>query len=81
MKVTTKHVQLPAFLASALINGDTSGLDESDLKWVAIAEKYAGRGRFIDCSDETYFSNLCELPGFNLGADMCEYTIMYQGEK
>lgn len=71
---------MPAFLASALINGDLSGLNEDDLLWVQVAHIYCEPGRIVDCGDETFFSRSCDLPGFRLGADMMEYTVLYPEE-
>lgn len=68
---------LPAFLASALINGDTSGLEESDAKWLEAVYEHLKGGHIVDCSEETHFSNYCSLPTWRLGADMAEYTVMY----
>jgi len=34
----------------------------------------------VDCADETHFSRYCDLPGFRLGADMLEYTVLYPEE-
>lgn len=68
---------LPAFLASALINGDTSGLEDRDLPWVDAAHAYAAPGRIVSAEGEAFFSWSCELPGFKLGADMLEFVILY----
>jgi len=77
MRVDT--VKMPAFLACALINGDTSGLDESDMQWLKAAEEYVAPGRVVstveDC--EGYFSWSCELPGYTLGAEMMDYVVLY----
>jgi len=72
-------VVLPAFLATALINGDMSGLEDDDERWVEAAVKYIAPARFIDVG-EAYFSNYCDLPGYRLAADMAEYTILYDNE-
>lgn len=72
----TTTAVLPAFLASALINGDTSSLDDGDMQWYEEALKYAGDGQYVDVG-EPYFAWRNELPGFNLGADVAEYTILY----
>lgn len=66
---------LPAFLASALINGDTDGLEPEDMKHLEAAHEYL-KG-FIVCDvGESFFSWSCDLPGFNLGADMAEFTLI-----
>jgi len=75
MRVET--VTFPAFLASALINGDTSGLADEDLHWVEVAHEYVAPGNIVSCAEETHFSRYCDLPGFRLGADMLEYTVLY----
>lgn len=75
----TKVVTLPAFLASALINGDLSGLSDGDEKWVEAAEDYVAPGRFVDVG-EPFFAWRNELPGFNLGADCATYTVLYTNE-
>lgn len=73
----TETVSLPAFLASALINGDTSGLEEGDFKWLEAAVAYCAPGRIVSCEGEAYFTRWCDLPGFNLGADCLDYTVLY----
>jgi hypothetical protein len=77
MAMTTKTFTFPAFLASALINGDVSGLEESDMQWVDAAHAAVGNGRIVDVSEETHFSRYSDLPGYRLGADMAEYTALY----
>ncbi len=76
MKKKTETFVLPAFLASALINGDVSGLEESDNKWLEAALKLAEPGHYVDVGEE-YFAHRCDLPGFNMGADVAEFTVLY----
>ncbi len=93
-----RTVKLPAFLASALINGDVSGLEcrcpGKDRRWdkathakdcdfahLQAAYDYVAPGHFVSCDGESYFSWSCDLPGFNLGADMLDYTVLYTEEK
>ncbi len=73
----TETVVMPAFLASALINGDVSGLSDGDERWVEAAHEYCAPGRIVSCDGEPFFARSCELPGFRLGADMLEYTVLY----
>ncbi len=73
----TETVRLPAFLASALINGDTSGLEERDMRWVDAAHELCAPGHFVSCDGEAWFAWSCDLPGFNLGCDVLDYTILY----
>lgn len=72
----TETVVLPAFLASALINGDTSGLSPEDLPWLEKAKEFCAPGSVVDVG-ESYCSRYCDLPGYVLGADMAEYTVLY----
>lgn len=69
---------LPAFLASALINGDTSGLEDPDMKHYEAALQYAEPGSYVSVGEETFFSYSCDLPSWGrMGAEMVEYTILY----
>lgn len=76
MKV--EKVTMPAFLASALINGDVSGLEYHDLPWVEAAYAYCSPGHIVSCEGEPFFSRWCDLPGWSLGADMLEYEVLYE---
>lgn len=73
----TETIILPAFLASALINGDTSSLNDEDMEWLTAAERYVAPGYVVACGEESFFSHSCDLPGFSLGADMLEYRVLY----
>lgn len=82
-KVWTEIVILPSFLASALINGDTSGIEDNpfDLEWLEKALYLSRRGgSYVGVSEETHFSNWCSIPEWRLAADMAEYTILYSEE-
>lgn len=75
--MTSQTVKLPAFLASALVNGDESGLTEEDSVWLARAREYVAPGDVVDVG-EPYFSWTCELPGWGrLGADMADFVVLY----
>lgn len=77
MNTKTETAIFPTFLASALINGDTSGLSEEDMPWLEAANAYAAPGHIVSCGEDSWFAWSCDLPGFDLGADVCEYTILY----
>jgi hypothetical protein len=79
-KWRTETVTLPAYLASALINGDVSGLEDDDMKWLKAAEDYVAPGRIVSCDGESYFSHTCDLWG-HPACDVLEYTVMYDGEE
>ena len=76
----TATVTLPTYLASALINGDLSGLDtpEDQLAYEAACELAEG-GSYVDCSEESWFSWSNDLPGAagSLGSDVAEFTILF----
>lgn len=74
-KRETKTVVLPAFLASLLINGDSSGIEASDAKWVKLAFEKIGNWNVVDVSDEPYFDNINML-GFWFHGEVAEYTLL-----
>lgn len=74
MRVET--VVLPAYMASALVNGDYSGIEDGDEKWVQAALDYVAPGRIVSCDGESYFSHRCDLWG-HLACDVLEYTVLY----
>ncbi len=79
----TIKVTLPAYMASALINGDVSGLDDRDLPYLEMALGIAARegGYFVGCGDEPSFQHrVWDLPG-HLGCDVLEYEILCEGEE
>ena len=71
----TKTYWLPADWASALINGDTTGLtdtDENMLDWVMTAE---GLPTPIDCGEEVSFLKYHDAQPYGVRAcDCLEYT-------
>lgn len=73
----SETVTLPAFLASALINGDVSGLDDADMKWLEAAHEYVSPGHIVSTEGEGYFAWSCDLPGYTLGGDVLEYVVLY----
>ncbi len=80
-RVRTVTVKLPAFLASALINGDVSGLEDRDQPLLDAAHEYAKGGYYVDVGEQ-FFSHTSELPGYwNFAGDVAEYTIAYYTEK
>jgi hypothetical protein len=59
--VEFQTITLPSFMASALINGDTSGIEESEDKeaMLNMRREFALQGInpiFVSCSDDEYFS-------------------------
>ena len=76
-KFETDTVTLPAYLACYLVNGDASGIDDSER--FAADEYTAGLARDgwdIGCPDgEPEFSHRCDMPG-QLAGDMLEFPIL-----
>ncbi len=57
MNLDSDQIDLPAFLASALINGDTSGIDDSpeDLALLEQVLTFLGQAQVVGCEDQTFF--------------------------
>ena len=70
---------LPVYYASALVNNDFSGLEDSEVKLLNdfINNGVKKYGQFWCLSADTensYFSPYNDLPGMrNIGADVCNY--------
>mgnify|MGYP001615389682 CR=1 FL=1 len=76
----TETFIFPSFLASALVNGDTSGLEERDMHWVEVAHETVAPGHIISAEGESYFSRYSDLPGFRLAADVMEFVAVFNDE-
>lgn len=63
--------ELPAYWASALINGDYSGLDSAETKQLNEWLESEGYPRFVSCSDESYFSHSNDAT--DLGGDVLRF--------
>lgn len=67
---------LPAFLASALVNGDTSGFNNFGFDWetykkaLKLIEGYS----VIDCG-APFFSSYCDID-WGVAGDVCVYTLL-----
>lgn len=60
----TLTVKLPAFLASALVNGDLSSLTtDDDLAMLHAALAYVAPGRVVSAEGEEHIGRFCDLPG------------------
>lgn len=81
--VKQRTVKLPAFLASALINGDLSGLEDRYMPVYEAALKLAEGGYYVDVGEASFSCGAYALPasaGGNLGGDYADYTINYYSE-
>lgn len=75
MKATT--VTLPAFLASALVNGDVTGLEDRDLPMLKACEDFVSPGRVVSCDGEPYFKPfLYTRPAMGFCGDVLDYTVL-----
>jgi hypothetical protein len=79
MTVQEKQLRLPAFLASALINGDISGLSDADE--VALQQVHdATKGwHCVNCTEQYYEHVYSPILGWFSG-DVCEYTFVKYGK-
>ena len=68
----TQTYKLPAYWASALINADYSGMEDSEEKELNEWLEYTKPGYCIDCSEESFFSWRNDANG--LGGDCLEFT-------
>lgn len=77
MTIEVDTITGPAFLACALINGDTSGLDETDLRVLQAFETMIAPWRVVDATDdEPRFTWSFELYGGNTaGGDVVDYIV------
>ncbi len=69
-----RKVVMPSFLASALVNGDPSGLEEQDTELYQQCLRHCEDWNIVDCGDE-YFSRGCDVDATFLGG-VCEYTLL-----
>ena len=81
-KLEVIEYELPSFWASALINGDFSGLDVEDLKALEsftldVVEEY-GHANFVDCSDDcSDFRRYHDASAYGvLACDVLTYTLL-----
>lgn len=76
MTIETDSIILPAFLASALINGDTSSLSDADETMLNdVHELCARKGwRIVDCG-EPFFSYSGRTAIGSFSGELAEYTI------
>ena len=70
-QIETITYKLPAYWASYLINGDSSGLEESELQTVDSFLQREGEPSFVDCGEQ-YFSHSNDAT--TLGGDVCDYV-------
>lgn len=78
--MTTVTGTAPAYWASYLINGDASGIDDSDVEQ---ADKFAAwlGGNIVSCSDDSFFAHYHDARQFGtLAADCLEYTALIHTE-
>jgi hypothetical protein len=74
----TKTFTLPTYLATALINGDMTGLEDSDVPAYEAALQLAGNGNYVSMGDDEWFSWSNDLPGKagRLGGNVAEFMVL-----
>ena len=75
--MTLTIIDMPAFWASYLINGDASGLEDGEKAHIGAYLKTQGIRSVLDCAyaDESFFSWSFGLHGgTSEGGDLLEYT-------
>lgn len=71
----TENYTLPACWASALINDDYSGLEESDITALEAWRAANDKPDIVSCSEEAYFSRYHDaLPQLGLACTCLNYT-------
>jgi len=70
-QIETITYKLPAYWASYLINGDASGMEESELETVDSFLQSESEPNFVDCGEQ-YFSWTNDAT--TLGGDVCDYV-------
>lgn len=71
------RIDAPSHWASALINGDESGMDESEIAELAawLKAEELESASCTDCGDESHFGRFYfRVQNADLGADLVEYT-------
>jgi hypothetical protein len=86
--MTMEHdtVTLPAHWASAIINGDYSGLDPAEaIRCAAVMSTYEREGwGFVGCSENSHYTASYNLydPGAGVhGGSICDYSILRESKK
>lgn len=69
--MATETYILPAYWASALINDDRSGMEDTDEKELTKWLLKENPGYCVGCSDEPYFAHRNDAT--NLGCDVLEF--------
>lgn len=75
--IKTQTYTLPAHWASALINGDTSGMEDAEEKEMDVWLDAEKPGWCVDCTDEAEFRRSNDAT--SLGGDCLTFTFQ-QGE-
>jgi len=73
--MTTATYTLPAYWASCLINGDSSGMEENDMADCNAFLASIPGWHCASCSDESHFAHRNDS-GNNLAGDVLEFTFI-----
>jgi len=72
-QIETITYKLPAYWASYLINGDSSGLEESELQTVDSFLQANKDPHFVDCGEQ-YFAWYNDASTIQKPGDVCDYV-------
>ena len=77
MAYTVSNIEytLPAYWASYLINGDSSGLEEWELELIDDYVGREGNPQFVDCGEQ-YFAR--DNDATSIGGDVCDYVAAFE---
>lgn len=79
MKYETETYVLPAHWACAIINGDTSGMEDEEIEVMDDWFKQNGQPNIVSCDGEPYFSHSNEA--CTLACDVFDYTALIEVEE
>jgi hypothetical protein len=78
MALETVTGTAPSYWASYFINGDSSGMDESEIRQADAFAKWLG-GSIVDCGEESEFMSWHDARQFGtLAANCCTYTALVE---
>jgi len=74
--VRIEHIKGPAFLVTALINGDETSLEGSeDSNWLKRALDFVAPGHFSDAGESEFHAGWCM--GSRFIGEVVTYTVLY----
>jgi len=75
-KMKTETYELPSFWASPLINGDYSGMEDTDIEALEKWLEKEKPGYCVSLSDESFFAWRHDASAYVLACDCSEFTFI-----